>query len=311
MSDVPDIRIRVRNDAPIRNNGEYVLYWMIAARRTRYNFALQRAVEHARSLKRPLLILEALRCGYQWATDRHHRFIIEGMADNAQACARAGVHYYPYVEPKGGAGSGLLEELAETACVVITDDYPAFFHPRMVAAAARRLTVCLESVDGNGLLPMRVADHAYPTAHAFRRHLQKTLPDHLADQSMPEPLNSARLPAFTADLRKIEKRWPRWDVERDAGSLLPDLAIDHTVVPVDWRGGPEAARTVLDRFIANRLSQYAELRNQPESDVTSELSPYLHFGHIAAHEVFVAVMDSEAWSPAHTFPKATGSRSGW
>ena len=47
-------RIRQVNGAPIRPGRGYVLYWMIAARRTRFNFALDRALAHARELRRPL-----------------------------------------------------------------------------------------------------------------------------------------------------------------------------------------------------------------------------------------------------------------
>jgi hypothetical protein len=42
---VPDIRIRALNEAPVAAEGKYVLYWMIAYRRTTWNFSLQRAVE--------------------------------------------------------------------------------------------------------------------------------------------------------------------------------------------------------------------------------------------------------------------------
>lgn len=74
MSDsVPELRIRQLNDAAVRRDGDFVLYWMIANRRLEWNFSLQRAVEHAKRLKKPLLVLEALRCGYQWANDRLHR----------------------------------------------------------------------------------------------------------------------------------------------------------------------------------------------------------------------------------------------
>ena len=58
---VPSERISTVNLAPVRPDGDYVLYWMIATRRTRHNFALQRAVEHAVRLRKPLLVLEALR----------------------------------------------------------------------------------------------------------------------------------------------------------------------------------------------------------------------------------------------------------
>ena len=54
--------MRALNERGVRPDGRYVLYWMTAARRTQWNFGLQRAVEHAIALERPLVVLEALRC---------------------------------------------------------------------------------------------------------------------------------------------------------------------------------------------------------------------------------------------------------
>src|ERR1700749_820317 len=171
LAKVPAIRIRDCNGEGIRSS-KYVLYWMIAARRTMHNFALDRAIEHCRELGKPLVIFEALRCGYEWASDRMHRFVIDGMADNAAACGRAGVTYFPFVEPKAGDDRGLLEALARDACGVLTDEYPCFFLPRMVAAAGKKLRVKLETVDSCGMFPLRATDRIFATAHSFRRFLQ-------------------------------------------------------------------------------------------------------------------------------------------
>ena len=70
---VPEIRLFAKNGAAVRGSGEYVLYWMIASRRTRWNFAMDRAVEWAAALGKPILVLEALRSDYPWASDRLHR----------------------------------------------------------------------------------------------------------------------------------------------------------------------------------------------------------------------------------------------
>jgi len=150
-----------------------VLYWMTAFRRLEDNFSLQRAVEHAVAFNRPVLIFEALRSGYQWASVRLHRFVIQGMADNCDAAAAAGVGYYAYVKPKPNAGSGLLQELAKRACVVVTDDFPCFFLPNMLKAVAPRLPVQVEAVDSNGLSLMRDTDRVFTRAFSFRNHLQK------------------------------------------------------------------------------------------------------------------------------------------
>src|SRR3954469_1999743 len=181
VAPVPAIRVRAVNDRPERADGAYVVYWMTAYRRTRWNFALQRAVERARALGRPLVVLEALRAGHRWACDRFHALVAAGMADNAAACARAGVAYHAYLEPEPGDGRGLLAALAERACLVVTDDWPCFFLPRMLAAASASIAVRLEAVDGNGLLPLRAVDRALSTAHAFRRILQAELPARLRE----------------------------------------------------------------------------------------------------------------------------------
>ncbi len=151
----PAGRIRTLNDLPVRADGECVLYWMTAYRRLASNFALQRAVAVARELRRPLVIFEAVRCDYPWASDRLHRFVIDGMAEHARALSGGSARYFPYVEPRRAPRADLLDALARHAAVVITDDYPCFFIPRMIAAAAARLPVRLEAVDSNGVLPMR------------------------------------------------------------------------------------------------------------------------------------------------------------
>jgi deoxyribodipyrimidine photo-lyase len=61
---ISDLRVRLVRDAPVKNDGAYVLYWMTAARRVSFNMALERAVDWARKLGRPLLILEGLRVDY-------------------------------------------------------------------------------------------------------------------------------------------------------------------------------------------------------------------------------------------------------
>lgn len=309
---VPDIRIRSCNGAPIRPEGEFVLYWMVANRRARWNFSLDRAIEHARALHKPLVVLEALRCDYHWASDRLHRFVIEGMVDSAGRFERSPVAYHPFVESRRGAGKGLLDAYAGRACVIVTDDFPAFFLPRMVAAAARRLHVRLEAVDSNGLFPMHATSRVFTTAFSFRAYLQKHLPEYLAHAPAPAPLERLALPkaSLPAD---IVARWP----VTDAASLVADparlarLPIDHSVGPAAMKGGAVAGEALLADFVTRRLDKYADERNEPESDAASGLSPYIHFGHVSVHEVFRSVADREGWTIESLSSATGGSREGW
>lgn len=313
---VPSIRIRDCNAAPILPEGRYVLYWMIASRRLSYNFSLDRALEHCRDLRKPLVILEALRCGYQWASDRFHRFVIEGMADNLAAAAKLRILYYPYVEPVAGAGKGLLAALAADACLVVTDEFPCFFHPRMVSAAAKKLQVRLEAVDSNGLLPLRAADHAYIRAFDFRRYLQRVLPAHLQERPAADSLNAALVSKLPHPPRLAETLVSRWPAAPKAllqgvhGSLA-SFPIDHSVLPVETSGGHTAAVARMTSFLKNKFPKYGEKHSQAELCATSNMSPYLHFGHISAHELFAEVVGREKWQPRKLALRSHGAREGW
>ncbi len=310
---VPSLRIRARNSAPVNEQGGFVLYWMLMYRRPRWNFALDRAIEWAAKLGKPLVVFEGLRLGYPWASERLHKFIIDGMRENAGAFAKSPVHYYPYLETEPDAGKGLIRALAAAACVVVTDDFPAFMIPHMTDAAARQSPVLLEQVDSNGILPVRAADSVYPTAYSFRRFLQKSLYPHLIELPEADPLKRLRLPPLKVFPKEIEKRWPRATPEilKGDGKFLASLPIDHTVKAVDTPGGFRAAGKALDDFVSDRLARYTEDRSEPEKAGGSGLSPYLHFGHVSAHEVMKAVLENGGWSPQRLSVKATGAKEGW
>lgn len=312
-STVPNLRIRTAGEGNVNADGDYVLYWMIAFRRNEWNFSLQRAFDWAHELKKPLLILEALRCDYRWSSDRLHHFIIQGMADNARRLKSKAAFYYPYLERKKGEGKGLLKALAQRAAVVVSDDFPCFFLPRMIDAAKRQIPVRLELVDSNGLLPMRIAEKVFARAYDFRRFLQKELRPHLDDFPEPDPLYRKQLPHLEELPGKIARRWPATDVEQLAQEpeALAGFPIDHDVPIAPADGGMDAAEDTLRGFIEDKLVDYADARNEPEREVTSGLSPYLHFGHISAHQVFHEVMQRDGWSPGNIAETANGSSSGW
>lgn len=310
---VPDLRIRRLNNKKPNTSGDYVLYWMIAHRRPYYNFALDRAIELCREHDLPLVVFEALRCDYRWASDRLHAFVIQGMADNQATFERSGIRYYPFVEREKRGGRGLLAALAERAAAIVTDDYPCFFLPRMVEKVAAKIGRPMEAVDGNGLLPLRAADRDFPRAFSFRRFLQKNLRPYLQEFPKQHPLKGAAGLRDATIPQKVISEWPSvTQREFDAiESWLGDLPIDHGVPPAKFRGGHESASEQLDLFMEERFERYGDQRSHPDDHAASELSPYLHFGHLAPHEVFTAIAAREHWNPGKLAKKTNGSRSGW
>jgi deoxyribodipyrimidine photo-lyase len=277
-----------------------------------WNYSIDRALEYAEKLRKPLLIFEALDVGYPWASDRHHQSIISGMKEHRERLESLGTAYYAYIEPQSGAGRGLLQALASRACIVVTDDSPVFFTPRMIESA-KRLTYCrVEAVDSCGLLPIRAADRDFVSAYQFRRFLQRMLPNHLEVSPDPDPLPGARIPSLPSIPGEIMERWPLADTQLlQTQKTLASLPIDHSVGPTPWWGGHASAEHQLHCFIAKGLPRYGEDRNNPDSGASSGLSPWLHHGHISPHEIFEAVAESENWTPAHLSQEIDGRRSGW
>lgn len=309
---VPPLRIEALNDRPVNHEGAFVLYWMTAFRRLRWNFALQRAVEWSRRLDKPLVVLEPLRCDYRWANDRHHAFVLQGMAANEHQAEKLPLLYYPYVEPEKGAGKGLLLELSKQAAVIVGDNCPTFFLPHMLRAAAEKVPVRLESVDSNGLLPLAATSRIFTSAFSFRAFLHKNLRPHLDEMPLAAPLARTKLAELKALPLAIARRWPRATPELLTATPgeLKALPLDHAVEPVAMRGGAEAAKKRLDEFVEQRLDRYLD-RNDPGEEATSGLSPYLHWGHVSTHEIFDAVMRRENWSADKLAKSGGGHREGW
>ena len=316
MTLVPEIRIRKLNDAEIRSDQRYVLYWMVASRRLQWNYGLQHAVKLANQQQLPILILEALRCDYEWSSARMHQVFIHGMQDNEQSAVDRGLRYMAYLEPEPGAGKGLLEALAEDAAAVVTDEYPCLFVPKMQKAAANQLEqrwACpLYSVDSNGIVPLQMPEKTFARAFDFRRFFQKNALDCLADHPVADPLDSLHDTTRVQIRSEITERWAPADLSTFGSQKLNQFPYRESVDPVaEFRGGPSTAQKELSAFLRNRLSRYDEGRRDLDNCSTSGFSPYLRFGHLSSHQIVHDVLQSESWEPGKLKQKVTGSANGF
>ena len=319
---IPKNRLQVYNQDS--NPGECIVYWMISARRTNWNHGLQHAINLANEKNLPLVVVEALAIAHQWANDRSHTFVIQGMMDNRRAFEDTNVTYVPYVETKRYEAQGLLEKWTEHAEVLVIDEFPVYL-PRRIKEIAISLEKCeVHVVDSNGFISLR-QEKAFTTAYSLRRHLHKTIIQHMSEFPNANPLNDAtNLPKF--DESKIEQIfeqsntpitpyefiWRICEIDDIGLRALSVLDIDHDVPPVQQTlGGAKAANKTWKEFFRNRLSDYSENRNQPELNGSSGLSPYLHFGHISPHQILSEIFEEYDWDISKIIPPNNGRRSGW
>ena len=302
-------RVFVRREGEARTDGEFVLYWMQIHRRLHSNFALDYAIGHANRLGKPLLIVEALRCGYPWASERVHAFIMQGMGEHLATARKRGLNYYSFSEDGDHSGKGMLERLATRACLIVSDEFPAYIIPAHNRALTEKLVRNPESdvpfitIDANGIVPMRATDKAPYSAYVFRNNLQKLFSEAWRHAPLDDPLkklNDRTQIAFPGD---FVQRYPRADThlrdEQSMRAFIAGLPIDHSVSALaDTPGTRAAALDRLQLFAEGTLAKYSEKRNDPDAAATSGLSPYMHFGKLSSFEVVAAAFARQprGWS---------------
>jgi deoxyribodipyrimidine photo-lyase len=274
-----DPRLRRLNGEPIVAGGEYVLYWMQAARRGVDNAALAYALERANELGVPCLVYESLRADYPHASDRIHQFVLEGAQDTAASLATRGISYAFFLPRRPAEARGVVRALAKRACLVVSDDSPSFVVPAHNEAAAAHSPCAFVVVDDCAVVPLALLAKPEVAARTIRPKVMRALEVWLKPVREPEPRIG---PPNRLDLPFDPIRWTGTDV----ATLASSCAIDHDVPAVDGtRGGLTEALRKLDAFVRGPLANYDVDHNDPSREGGSHLSPYLHFGMISARQV--------------------------
>jgi deoxyribodipyrimidine photo-lyase len=264
-------RVQELNDAPVRSDGRWVLYWMQRSQRAEDNPALELAIQRANELDLPVLVAFGLTDRYPRANLRHMAYLVEGLADVADGLARRGAAF----APRRGAPVEVALRFAREAALVVCDRG----YLRHLRAWRRRLaaeaSVRVVQVEGDVVVPAELASDK-------REHAARTLRPKLwrhAERFLTElrttPLRRARRDLDPGD------DLPRVD-PRDLAGTLATLRVDRGVAPVAGvEAGTRAAKRGLRRFLDERFAAYADHRNQPQTDDVSHLSKPLHYGHIS------------------------------
>ena len=143
-------RVQRLNDAAVREDGRYVLYWMQQAQRAELNHALEYAIHRANALDLPVLVAFGLMDDYPEANLRHYHFMLQGLQDVAAALDRRGV---TFVLQRGRPDEVALR-LGEDAALVVCDR--GYLRPqrRWREQLAAALTCELVQVESDVVVPV-------------------------------------------------------------------------------------------------------------------------------------------------------------
>jgi deoxyribodipyrimidine photo-lyase len=283
-----DPRVRLLNDRPVNPRGRYVLYWSQMFRRPFDNAALAFAIERANALRLPCLVYEAVRPDYPYASDRFHTFLLEGARDMAQGLAARGLQHAFFLPKTPEEARGIVRKLVKHAALVVSDDHPAFVCPVQNAAAASFAECSYVIVDDATGIPMNLSGKAEFAARTLRPKVLKARDAWLKPLHEPTPLVTG-----TFDLPFVPTPMGA-ATDDDIARLVAACAIDHDVPRVSqFPGGSNAATERLVDFTEHRLRRYLD-RNEPSSPSTSQLSPYLHFGHVSPRAIALEARKARA-----------------
>jgi deoxyribodipyrimidine photo-lyase len=262
-----------------------VIYWMSRDQRTRDNWALLFAREQALQAKTPLQVVFCLVPEFLQANRRHYDFMVQGLREVEKELTGKGI---PFHLLPGQAEEVLPRYLRQVSGGCLVADFDPLQIKRLwKSRVAEKIEIPFFEVDAHNIVPCWTASPKQEYgAYTLRPKLQRLLPEFLED---------------FPSLKKHPHQPPEETGETDWAAALKPLSQPSGLPPVAIRSGEKAAAGALRRFIESGLASYAQDRNDPLKDGQSSLSPYLHFGQIAAQRV--------AWEVQHASAPAEAKKS--
>ncbi|MEO8269553.1 MAG: FAD-dependent oxidoreductase, partial [Aureliella sp.] len=274
-------RARVNDLQVVRStpSDNFVLYWLRTAVRADENPALDVARWIAENQGVPLLVYHAISDHYEYASDRHHTFMLQGARDVQCQFAELGISYAFHLVTHNDRQLHLLT-LANMASVVVTEDMPVDPPRRFLNALKRKTNTPIVCVDTACVAPMQLVKKAYTRAFEFRSATEKIYAERLTRpwpelNVQPKPFDLSTLVFEPADLQST-----------NLAAMVARCEIDHSVGPVvDTVGGSAAGYQRWEMFKEDGLARYAKQRNNALLDGVSRLSAYLHYGMVSPFRI--------------------------
>lgn len=265
-------RLRVLKEA--RAEKGPVAYWMSRDQRVQDNWALIYAQERADMQEEPLIVLFCLAPSFLGATVRQYDFMLKGLHEVERNLERMNIPFY-LLE---GSPDKTIPDFLKTFGVktLITDFDPLRIKKEWKQGVAENINIPFYEVDAHNVVPCWAASGKQEYgAYTIRPKIIRLLKEFMDDF----PVLKRHTFPWRNNVKKID--WKR---------VQNELDVDRSVKCIDWiKPGESVARKTLGDFLAEKIYLYNELRNDPNKNGVSSLSPYLHFGHISAQRVVLEI----------------------
>jgi deoxyribodipyrimidine photo-lyase len=209
---------------------------------------------------------------------RHYRFLLQGLEEVSRGLAACNI---PFQVLSGEPALTLPRFLNQQGpAMLITDFDPLRIKTSWKKSIGAAVSCRFFQVDAHNVVPAWLASPKKEyAARTFRPKFWKAADTFFSEY--PALINHP--------FGRQEARQP-FD-SRAAGRLVKD----RSVAEVGWiTPGERAARSAMKGFLRNGLAAYPGRRNNPCLEGQSNLSPYLHFGHLAPQRLALEVRKAKA-----------------
>ncbi len=276
-------RVRPLNNLPWKKGP--VVYWMNRDMRAEDNWALLHAQDLALASKQPLITVFNLTGNFLGGGLRQFIFKLEGLMELEKTLNLKNI---PFIVTYQNISEIFHDFKAGT---VITDFSPLKICNEWIKEINKSLTVKFEQVDAHNIVPCWIASPKREFgAYTIRPKIHRLLPEYLEEFPILKK-QPAELQKTAGKLITHKNDWPKIIKTLTSGKNAPDPKVQ----PVKWiKPGAASAKKMLRDFLKNRLANYDSDRNDPNKDGSSNLSPYLHYGHISAQRVALETQKYDA-----------------
>ncbi len=266
------------NSKAVNSDKDYILYWLQSSQRVSDNKALTLAGKLANSLKKPLVVGFLFMPDYPGSNFRHFNFMYEGIRESLEELQAAGAG----IKVGFGKRNEFFKSISEKAGLILTDQ--AFLQePRNWRKKLGEIadTAVIE-IASNTVVPVTAASQKEEyAAYTIRKKINSLRDKFLEIWEFPELNHSGK--KYTRIPDNFSSR------DKFLASLnLPEVTPE---LKAEKKGGYTAAKEQLMSFSDRKLKRYDQ-RNDPDLNIQSGLSPYLHFGNISPREIALKVINS-------------------
>jgi deoxyribodipyrimidine photo-lyase len=267
-------RVRILKDGSVKDGP--IALWMSRDQRVHDNWALLFAQDLALKQGVPLCVIFCLVPDFLGATTRQYRFMLKGLREVEGTLTKKNIPFFLLTGPPCDEIPKFIRKYRISA--LVKDFDPLSVKRKWSDAVVMKTDIPVYEVDAHNIVPCWIASSKREFgAYTLRPKIHRILPEFL--DTFPQ-------------LKKHPIPWRDTITQPDWEGSMQTLSVE-LIPEVSWiKPGENAASGLLKVFIKKKLLLYVMQRNDPAAAGQSNLSPYLHFGHISAQRIALEVSES-------------------